>query len=377
MKNTLRALFSVSVLALLLVATPVLAAEVDVTAQNTTTGALSNNDNTYDVDHDVNVDIDNDANIDNDADVDADSGDNVQDYNTNAGDLETGSLDVTGEWENAVNQGTGLCDCPISDSGVVVEGDFSNDTTGYDSDNTNDLDVDVDVDVDINNDADIDNNLDVDLDSGDNSQSYNTNAGNLATGDATLEFMIANWANNSSGSNDSDAAGVAVNVSGSNETTGALSNNDNSFDVDADYNVDVNNDADVDNDVDVDVDTGGNSQDYNTNAGDLESGDADVVLGIENSVNNSNCCPTLGSTVDVTADFSNDTTGYDSDNTNSLDVDSDVDVDINNDADVDNNIDVDADTGDNSQSYNTNAGSTKTGDVTIQLNLSNSANSSN
>lgn len=374
MKATLRLLFGVSALALLLTAAPVMAAEVNVTGDNVDTGADSDNNNDFDVDHDVDEDVDNDGDVDNDADVDADTGGNEQNENTNAGDLESGEVDATAEWESIVNAGASLVGA--ADDGLTVDGDFVNDTTGFNSDNDNDLDVDADIDLTLDNMADITSDLDFDADTGDNEQNQNTNAGSLMSGGAALETVITNWANNDAGFASAAAPEVMVDVTGSNTTTGADSDNNNDFDVDFDYDLDIDNDADVDNDIDVDIDTGGNEQNQNTNAGDLTTGQADVVVEIENSANNGGgMTATAGGVLDVSGDFSNDTTGFNSDNDNDLDVDHDVDVDIDNDADIDNDVDVDAETGDNEQNKNTNAGSTKTGGVTINLGISNEVNS--
>lgn len=374
MKINLRALFGVSALALLLTASPVLAAEVNVTAENTETGPSSDNNNDFDVDADVDVDVDNDGDVDNDADVDADTGGNDQTSNTNAGDATSGDIEASLEWESVVNAGSSLVGA--NDDGLTVDGDFTNDTTGPSSDNDNDLDVDADLDLKLDNVADITNDLDFDADTGDNDQTSNTNAGDIKSGNASLESIISNWANNDAGMAGAAHGGLAVDVTGENKTTGPHSDNDNDFDVDADVDVDVDNDADIDNDLDVDIDTGGNDQTSNTNAGNITSGDADVMVELTNSANNSGgLSGASGHSLEVNADFTNDTTGPSSDNDNDLDVDREVDVDVDNDADVDNDVDVDADTGDNDQTSNTNAGDINSGNVKIELNISNEVNS--
>ena len=140
MKATLRVLFSASALALLFTAAPVLAAGVDVTGENADTGADSNNDNNFQTDVNVDKNVGNHGNTNNDADVNADTGDNEQNKNTNAGDLESGKVDATADWESVVNAGTSLVGA--GDDGLTVDGDFTNDTTGADSNNKNKLDVD-------------------------------------------------------------------------------------------------------------------------------------------------------------------------------------------------------------------------------------------
>src|SRR6187431_358522 len=121
MKNSLRNLFGVSALALLLVATPVLAAEVDVTGENKTTGADSDNNNDFDVDNDLDVDVDNDGDVDNNATAVATTGGNEQNRNTEGGDLESGTVDASTDWENVVNDGAALMD---DGDGLEVSADF-------------------------------------------------------------------------------------------------------------------------------------------------------------------------------------------------------------------------------------------------------------
>lgn len=374
MKNTFRALFGVSALALLLVAMPVMAAEVDVKAENSTTGADSDNENEYDVESDLDVDVENDAEVDNEADADVDTGDNEQNRNTSGGDLETGTVEASTEWENVVNAGAALMD---DGDGLEVSGDFTNDTTGADSDNSNELDVENDVELDLENTADLFNQLDLDADTGDNEQNRNTEAGDLETGDVTVDSMIANWVNNDSGFASAAAGSTSVDVSAENHKTGADSDNDNEFDIENDLEIDVENDAEIDNQFDIDADTGGNEQNRNTKGGSMKTGSVDVTTEVVNHANNgSNAAgAAAGHGLDVSGDFTNDTTGADSDNSNELDVDNDVEIDVENDAEVNNELDVDADTGNNEQNRNTEGGDMETGSVSINFSAHNEVNS--
>ena len=377
MKKTLRALLGVSALALMFVSSPVLAASVNVTGENLVTGADSDNENEYEVDNDLDVDVDNDAeDIDNIADVDANTGGNEQEKNTTAENQESGTVDVTGAWDTVVNEGASLMGA--AEGNLEVDGEFTNDTTGADSNNENELDVDNDVELDLENMADIFNMLDFDAETGDNEQNKNTTAGDQTSGDAILFTMIENFANNEAGLEDATGNAVVVDVVGENSTTGADSNNENEFDIDNDYDLEIDNDADVDNKVDVDIHTGGNEQNKNTTGGNQTSGNAEVTVDLVNEANNGSSVAGAGlSDVEVGGTFSNDTTGADSDNENTLDVENDVDVDVDNDAEIDNDVDVDANTGDNEQNRNTEAGSQTSGDVVVDITISNAANNSN
>lgn len=374
MKNTLRALFGVSALALLLTGMPVLAAQVDSTSENTHTGANSKNENEVKYDNDGDVNVNNVGTATNAASATVKTGHNDQNMNTSGGDLETGTVDASTDWENVLNAGAGLCGCPVGDEDVTISADFSNDTTGYDSKNENTLDVDMDGDTSVNNIATIVNSLGLTADTGHNDQNKNTTAGDMETGDVTLASMISNWANSSDDSSSHSGKTLSVDVDASNHLTGAKSKNENEVKVDADGDTTVSNVATIVNSTNVKANTGHNDQSKNTTAGSMTTGSVDVSTDISNKANSGSCaCPT-GKSLDVTADLSNDTTGYDSKNENKVKVDADGDTTVNNVATVNNELNVDANTGKNDQNMNTTGGDMETGDVSINFNVSNEVN---
>lgn len=374
MKTSLRILLGVSALALLITAAPVMAAEVDHTTDISRTGADSDVDvdNDLDINHDV--DVDNDGDVDNDADVDCDTGDNEQNENTTGGDQESGVCEATGEWENIINAMAGAVGA--NDDGLEYTTDTTVELTGADSDVDVDNNVDVDIDIDLNNMADIMNDLDFDADTGDNRMNRNTTGGDQESGAASLVVLFANWANNDASWASAHAGEIVADFTTEISRTGADSdvNVDNNLDVD--FDVDIDNDADIDNDVDVDINTGGNRMNRNTTGGNQRSGDADVVVELENSANNGgNSAAAGGGSVEFTTDTTVELTGADSDVDVNNNVDVDHDVNINNDADINNDVNVDADTGSNEQNRNTEGGSQTSGDVRIELNISNEVNS--
>lgn len=374
-KNNLRALFGVSALALLLVSMPVLAAEVDVTGENVMTGANSDNNNDFDIDNDGDVAVNNVGTAANSASAAVNTGGNDQNQNTTGGDLETGTVDASTDWESVVNAGAGLCGCPIGDEDTEITADFSNKLTGFNSDNENELDVDMDGDMTVNNIATIANALGLTANTGDNNQNKNTTAGDMETGDVMLDSMIANWANSSNGGHSSHSGNsLVIDVKASNHLTGANSDNDNDVDVDADGDTNVNNTAVITNSVAVNANTGGNNQNQNTTAGSLKTGKVDVSTNVENVANSGACACPVGKNLEVKADLSNDTTGSASDNDNDVDVDADGDTTVNNTAVVSNDLNVAANTGDNNQNQNTSGGDVETGDVSINFNVSNEIN---
>jgi hypothetical protein len=373
MKNSLKNLLGISALALLLVATPVFAAEVEVSGENATTGADSTNRNTDTINNDVNATVTNVGDVDNTADADVNTGGNTQDRNTTGGELESGAVDASTDWESVLNAGAALMGA--SDDGLVVGADFSNDTTGADSDNRNTLTVNHDVDHTLTNVADIMNSLTLDANTGDNEQTRNTTAGDLMTGDVSVDSMIGNWANNDAGMAGAGDSETSVDVMASNHRTGADSTNRNDVTVNNDLTVNHTNVADIANEVNVSANTGGNTQDRNTTAGGLETGSVEVATEVENRANNGTGGSHGGHGLDVTVDASNDTTGADSDNRNTTTVNHDVTANVTNDADVANELNVDANTGDNEQNRNTEGGDIQTGDVSISFGVNNEVNS--
>jgi hypothetical protein len=379
MKNTLRALLGVSALAFLLVASPVLAAEVDVTFENHKTGADSENNNTVTEHGDGDVTVTNVGNVGNAANVTADTGNNTQSRNTGtdgAGDPDTGSVDVSGEWDSIVNSSDDLCDCIFGNEGWEVEADFLNDTTGADSDNFNTLTVDNDGDVTLTNIASIANSLIVNADTGDNVQDRNTLVGEIMTGDVTVgDIDILNVANSSDGHGSSFGQSNSVDFTSTNRVTGANSGNINTVTVNGGGNTTLTNVASISNGVNVTADTGNNTQTRNTKAGDITTGEVAVSADIVNVANSgSSACCVVGGHTDVTVDATNDTTGADSNNRNTVTVNNDGNTNVHNNANVSNGLTVNADTGDNTQERNTVAGEIETGDVSVELNITNQVN---
>jgi hypothetical protein len=374
MKINSRILLGVSALAFLLVAAPALSAEVDVTGENHRTGADSYNKNKFDIEHDFYSKVRNHSDVKNKAYADVSTGYNKQNKNTQAGDLDTGSVDASTDWETVVNEGTSMMG---AEADLEVSADFSNDTTGFKSKNVNKLGVHANVYEDLRNFADISNKLALWANTGYNTQSKNTEAGELTTGDVEVEAAISNHANNGTGMASAAGHSVSVDVDAENATTGAKSTNKNTVEVASNHYAKVRNEADIDNKVKVSANTGYNTQSKNTKGGDMETGSVEVSTDIHNAANNgSGLSGASSSALDVSADLSNDTTGADSTNKNTVAVAQNMHVDVKNTADVENKLSVEANTGGNEQNKNTEGGSTTTGDVRIEFNSSTTVNSS-
>jgi hypothetical protein len=75
------------------------------------------------------------------------------------------------------------------------------------------------------------------------------------------------------------------NLSATNDTTGANSDNDATITVSNDISIQERNDADVDNDIDFDINTGNNTANNNTGDGESQSGDASFKIQVKNILN--------------------------------------------------------------------------------------------
>ncbi len=372
-KRIITSFLSVFVLALLFVASPALAADADIEANNVKTGADSENVNNTEIENDGDFDLDNDADVDNDASADVVTGENEENMNTTGGTTETGDVDASTDWNTVVNEGYGLCGCPVGGDDSSYDVDFLNDTTGYDSKNINSLEVENDGDIDLDNTADVLNKLGLWAVTGKNDSNMNTQGGDTDTGSVNVLAGISNEANVASGSHADKE--TSVNVDGSNKLTGADSFNLNKVEIDNGGDVDVDNDADIENKIYVHAITGYNDSNKNTTGGDIETGDVDVVTDITNMVNTGDCCIASGKSVNVDVKSSNEETGYDSKNENKVEIDNSGDYNIDNEADVENKLHVKAKTGGNDSNYNTTGGKTKTGSVSIDFTSSTTANS--
>lgn len=375
-KRILGTILGVFVLALLVTASPVMAAEVDVTASNEETGAESDNENEVEVENEGDVDVTNDGDVNNEADANVNTGDNEQNMNTTGGELRSGAVNASTDWESVINDGYGLCGCPFGDEDHSVKADFSNRLTGYDSDNENSLEVDNSGDVNVRNVADVLNRLGLSANTGDNEMNMNTTGGDMETGSVGVEAGISNWANVVDGGS-SDGGSTTIDVTASNEETGAESDNENSVEIENSGDKTVRNTARLNNHVDVRANTGRNEMNQNTTGGQLTTGDVAVSTDIQNVANTGGCCPTGSNNLDVSADLSNETTGYQSDNENEVEIENDGDTTLTNTADVDNDLNVRANTGDNEQNKNTTGGGVETGSVSIDFGSTTVVNSSN
>ncbi len=246
-------------------------ASVDVSGENDTTGFNSTNRNNYDISDSVDLDVDNSATVTNTPSVTANSGGNDVNNNTTVDDVMGGDIDVEGEFTNELNS----ADMDLSlDSFGDVSADFTNGTTGSNSDNRNVLDVNRDMDITVRNSATIRNDIDADLNSGDNRTNNNTTVGDVETGAIDFSVTVDNKANQNAGSIKlPDMGSMDVNGDFANDTTGANSENRNTVNVNDSADITVRNNATVRNDLDINGDSGHNDVNRNTTVGNVKTGD--------------------------------------------------------------------------------------------------------
>lgn len=300
----------------------------------------------------------------------------------------------------------------------------SNTDTGPGSENTASADSSNTTDANLANNATIDNTITGNLNTGNNTVSYNTNAGNLTSGNikATVELMnfinsilaveggTVTFADFSTTEGDIDLTrvndpriinailayyvGSIFEILANNTNTGPASSN--AADSSATNNTDINSvqNASVNNTVDLTANTGNNTASYNTAVGNLTTGNIDVVVNLVNIINSILSVPILdiamvnvfgnlfgnifvpdwsgngGATISPQIGASNDTTGPHSSNTANGSAGNTVNVNVVNGADINNGVNLNANTGGNNMSNNTTAGNLTTGNVNVQLTLS-------
>lgn len=338
-------------------------------ATNDTTGADSDNEAEAYVESDIEIDNENEAFLDNVGTAVAYTGDNDADYNTGSGTVDSGDADSDVSIINDVNLSNDSVTIDLGDAEFTAE----NKKTGYDSENDAEAYAENDVEVDNDNDAEVHNTGYAESDTGGNSTSFNTGSGLVTSGDAGAEVMIDN-----SGSINENETTVSIDLgdviaSATNDTTGALSDNDAEAYVENEVDVDNDNEATVTNSAISVAYTGDNSADYNTGSGTVESGNAATDVNIENDVNTNVTTIDINPGTELTAE--NNTTGAESDNDASASIENDINVENENNAFVYNEVISESDTGGNTANYNTGSGSVTSGNATVTFGSTNNVNS--
>lgn len=313
------------------------------------------------------LESDNWAHILNDLDLDAVSGYNYANYNTGFGDVKTGDTSAA-----AIASSTDINVNDTSVSSPVLTGVFAaeNSKTGAESVNKAEVSAYVKAAVDNDNFAKIKNILNSVSKSGYNSANYNTGFGAVESGDAESLVSARNSGINMN-LTDISLPGDAS-VEAGNSVTGAGSFNLAKALLGGSAKVENDNTACIANILTGESSTGGNSADYNTGTGKVESGDAMSQAMVLNQANVNDTSIDIGGSVDLKA--SNEKTGADSKNISVASSDYKVLVENSNSANIFNNLHSYANSGQNSSSYNTGNADVSTGGVMATFGAMNTAN---
>lgn len=274
-----------STTAVLMAGVSLASANGDIRAFNRTTGFSSENITEVDIDDDLDIDVENDANADNEVDFDAETGDNSASRNTGDGDVESGSVRGTLDFETTLNAGGRNWSLPEFGDSTV---DLSNEETGANSVNEATATVRQRRRIDVSNSANVTNSLSANVDTGGNRANSNTGDGTATSGDISISGSFTTDLNANTGATLEAIGNGSIgseDVTLSNDTTGANSENVASYERTSTLDVSETNDADVDNDIDLDLNTGDNSASRNTGDGEVQSGDVDFDISVRNILN--------------------------------------------------------------------------------------------
>jgi len=278
----------------------------------------------------------------------------------------------------------------------------SNTDTGSNSSNSNGVSHDNSTTATGNNTATIHNSVTAAANTGANTESQNTKAGNLSTGDINGVVNVVNVGNSTfapgstvgtqsvNGGNSgqinldpSTQRSALPSVSATNGTTGANSENSNQVSGNSVTHILQNNDATANNAIAIQANTGNNLIAQNTQAGDLKTGNVNLAINLVNLLNVTD--PNLQLQLDLySVDTtnpdaiivvpSNSNTGAHSSNSNAVSSNDNRSVQVQQNADTSNVIAVQANTGNNTVSRNSQSGDVATGKVDVQGNVVNLAN---
>lgn len=246
---------------------------------NDTTGPFSTN--YCDITNSSNVTVNNvnDLNVVNYVDAYSGTGNNSASYNTLGGSVHSGNASTNVTLNTVGN---------INTTNVSVGGDGGGNTgtnfiTGPFSGNRITLNNSTDVYVENSNTAQVYNRVDAWSETGNNSADFNTGPGSVVSGNADTWVGVNTHVNDNL--NDIWVGAGGGGNTAVNDTTGPFSTN--YIDIFNSSNVSVRNvnDALIANRVSAGSETGFNSASFNTLGGDVDSGDADTGVGINNQAN--------------------------------------------------------------------------------------------
>ncbi|MEX1112308.1 MAG: hypothetical protein WEC84_02490, partial [Candidatus Andersenbacteria bacterium] len=237
----------------------------------------------------------------------------------------------------------------------------ANSTTGSGSDNSINVSVDSNQETHIDNKASVSTILHAEIDTGNNRSNSNTLGAGVKTGNGILGLSSRTMANIVG---IADTGGIAVDIVGTNDTTGVDSENRINARINNQRIVEIENQADINTHMPAVVNTGNNEVAFNTLGGSIQTGDA-VARAVIDQLVNKVIAFLAGGGARVAGIFTNSNTGFNSLNQNNLDVNNSTTLDIFNNAVIQNLIDLLLNTGGNTLAYNTGGGGITTGSVCV------------
>lgn len=302
----------------------------DIIAGNSNTGPESNNNASGSAANDTAIKSNQNAAINNNITIVGDTGRNTVDGNTTAGDLTTGNIDLALNLVNIINS---ILSVPVLDiamlnifgnlvgniflpdwlvgggtGAVTPQASASNSTTGPESLNSADASATNNLSVNAVQNGTINNEVDFNANTGYNTVGRNTTVGNVTTGSVNAQLSITDvlnqivgdswflifvnvlgkWTGQILGINPSNGSVVVLSggaLTAANDTTGPLSKNNASATSENNTTVDHTSDAAINNSLNLDLNTGYNTVTNNTTAGNLTTGNINVVGNIVNIIN--------------------------------------------------------------------------------------------
>ena len=388
----------------------------DPSANNSDTGADSNNTSETNTNTETDVSNDNNSTIKNYSFLSADTGHNKSQYNTGSGIITTQKASGQGELINIINENF----IQVQESSIPYS-QTGNENTGSDSNNEAIVNINNQLTIKNVNDSDTVNVLDAQVFTGENDASYNTGHGIITSEDAELGLNFVSFANANILGGDNfyaDWQNIYNNYAGnidlrhiyntsqisdvllqaSNKSTGPGSDNSAIVDINNETTVTSQNNGKIKNEINTKVISGKNKANYNIGVGSIDTGDVKSALNVLNFLNanitasnfvlknlnvfgnwdGSILMPQMSNSNLNISPYSiqteNTDTGSGSDNQTNSNTNTTVDVDNQNDAVITNNISLKTNTGSNIASNNTGFGTANLGQAKAETNTINVAN---
>lgn len=243
-------------------------------ALNEQTGAESENIAQSAVESVTSVENSNQAEVVNDISSTGQTGGNTGSYNSGDGIIKTGETKIEDSIKTEIN--SNVVEASANDSKAVAE----NKTTGADSANEATSTIKETINLENINETTIDNKIETWAETGDNTATYNTGDGKISTGSGETEIELENDFD----TNDTfvDTSGFESESEAGNYNTGYGSENKSLADITNSYLVESYNQTKVTNSISATSNTGGNDCSYTTGNCEIETGYAQVKIGVEN-----------------------------------------------------------------------------------------------